>query len=203
MTLVDKRLRLGPQDALIVVDVQNDFCSGGALPVPNGEDVVPLLNTIAQAARDAGAVVVFSRDWHPPDHVSFHERGGPWPAHCVQHTRGAQFHPLSRLPSGSMIVSKGQHPSANAYSAFDGTNLARELHARGVRRVFVGGLAEEYCVKATVLDALAHGFETMLLCAATRPVEIESGDGARARDQMRRAGAYLLEEWPRSAAPVS
>ena len=195
---------LGPSDALIIVDVQNDFCPGGALPVPDGDRVVPVLNDWIDAARAGGAVVVASRDWHPPSHVSFRERGGPWPPHCVQGTTGAAFHPALRVPDDTHIVSKGTDPDRDAYSAFGGGPLADELRRRGVRRLWVGGLAEDYCVRATVLDGLWAGFEVRLIADAVRAVDVHPGDGRRALREMREAGCVVegaAESEPQSLFP--
>ena len=183
--------QLEPGDALIVVDVQNDFCPGGALPVPDGDAVVPLLNDWIARAAAGGAPVFASRDWHPPGHCSFAPQGGPWPEHCVQETHGAAFHEGLALPDGAVVVTKGEALERDAYSAFEGTGLAEELRRRGVRRLWIGGLALDYCVKATVLDALRGGFETHLLLAASRPVDVEAGDGARAAAALRDAGAVV------------
>jgi nicotinamidase/pyrazinamidase len=186
--------KLGPADALLVVDVQNDFCPGGALPVPDGDRVVPVLNRWIDRAVRAGAQVVASRDWHPPGHVSFRERGGPWPEHCVHHGEGARFHPDLRLPDDVRVVSKGMDRERDAYSAFDSTGLGGELRRCGVKRLWVGGLALDYCVRATVLDGLEQGFEVHLLAGATRAVDVQPGDGERALDEMRKAGAAIEAE---------
>lgn len=163
-----KPLKAG--DAVLIVDVQNDFCPGGALAVPEGDQVVPVLNEWAAAAHDANLPVIASRDWHTVDHVSFEKQGGPWPEHCIQDTRGAAFHPDLRLPSGTVIVSKGTGFDRDAYSAFDGTGLAGWLRSRGVKRLWVGGLAEDVCVYHTVRDACREGFRTHLIRKGTRPV---------------------------------
>jgi nicotinamidase/pyrazinamidase len=153
-------------DALIIVDVQNDFCPGGALAVGEGDRVVPTLNRLAPHFR----TVVATQDWHPADHRSFAAQGGPWPVHCVAGTPGADFHPdLDRAPI-DLVVRKAMVTDQEAYSGFDGTDLAEQLRARGVRRVFVGGLALDYCVDATALDARKAGFETFVIRDATRPV---------------------------------
>ncbi len=178
-------------DALIIVDVQRDFCAGGALPVPHGDEVVAILNGWIEAAQDAGAPVYASRDWHPRAHLSFTERGGPWPAHCIQDTPGAQFHPALRLPPSAIVVSKGVRFDKDQNSAFDDTGLPVELRQRGVRRLWVGGLAQDVCVRATVLDAVQEGFEVHVIAAATKPVRHEDGQGAL--DAMRRAGAVIEE----------
>ena len=180
---------LTPTDALILVDVQKDFCPGGRLPVPGGDDIVPVLNGWIEAARQGGAVVVASRDWHPEGHVSFREQGGPWPSHCVQGSDGAGFHPGLELPEGVWVVSKGDRPELDQYSDFEGTPLAGELRGKGVKRLFVGGLALDVCVRATVLDALGHGFETHVLTSGAKALDETSG--RRTLEEMRRAGAIL------------
>lgn len=172
--------------ALLAVDVQGDFLPGGALGVPDGDAVVaPLL----AAAADADLVVA-SRDWHPAGHVSFAERGGPWPVHCVAGSPGGRMHhDIDRI--ASVVVSKGTNPDVDAYSAFDGTPLAAVLRAAGITRIVIGGLATDYCVRATALDALGEGFEVVVLRDAVRAVDVQPGDGARALDEIRAAGARL------------
>jgi nicotinamidase/pyrazinamidase len=182
-----ERLRRG--DALLVVDVQPDFCPGGALPVPEGDRVVPVLNTWLDAARAAGVAVVASRDWHPPGHPSFRGQGGPWPPHCVQDTPGAAYHPALALPPDAARVAKGTRLDRDQLSAFDETGLAAHLRARGVARLWVGGLAQDVCVRASVLDALREGFAVHVLRAATRPVDTAAG--AAALREMEAAGAVL------------
>jgi nicotinamidase/pyrazinamidase len=182
------------RDALIIVDVQNDFCPGGSLAVPEGDRVVPVLNRYAERFARHAAPVFASRDWHPAQTRHFKASGGRWPAHCVQGTGGAEFHPDLRLPPGTEVVSKGTDPAEDAYSVFQaetsaGMPFAAALGEHGVGRLFVGGLATDYCVKATVLDALKEGFEVVLLDDAIRAVDVAPGDGARALDEMTRAGA--------------
>ena len=177
------------KDALIIVDVQRDFCSGGALPVPGGEKIIPTLNKYIEKFSKAGALIVATRDWHPPNHMSFKDYGGIWPTHCVQGTLGAEFHPDLRLPREVKIVSKATSADKEAYSGFDGTNLERELKDAGIKRVFVGGLATDYCVKSTVLDALRLGFETILLIDAIKGVDVNPGDSERAIEEMIKRGA--------------
>lgn len=185
------------RDALVVVDVQNDFCPGGALAVPEGDRVVPVLNDYAERFARAGMPVFASRDWHPARTRHFAAQGGAWPPHCVQGTRGAEFHPALKLPAGTEVVSKGMDPGDDAYSCFqaereDGMPFAAVLGERGVGRLFVGGLATDYCVKATVLDALKEGFEVVVLDDAVRAVDVAPGDGMRALEEMRRAGAGVV-----------
>jgi nicotinamidase/pyrazinamidase len=176
-------------DALILVDVQNDFCPGGALPVPEGDQVVPALNTLLHRGK---AFAVATRDWHPPTHCSFTPQGGPWPVHCVAGTPGAAFHPALATDRVAHVISKATRPEEEAYSGFQGTRLADLLRKRGVRRVFVGGLATDYCVKATALDAAKSGFEVTVLEDAIRGVEVHAGDCARALEEMKCAGIRLL-----------
>jgi nicotinamidase/pyrazinamidase len=178
-------------DALLIVDVQNDFCPGGALPVAGGDAVVPELNRWIAQAVAGGASVLASRDWHPAGHASFRARGGPWPPHCVQGTAGADLRPDLKLPGGTLIVDKGTDPDRDNYSAFDGTGLGERLRGMGVDRVWVSGLALDYCVLATALDAVKEGFETHLVVRATRAVEVKAGDGDRAVERMRAAGVLV------------
>lgn len=176
-------------DAVLAVDVQPDFCPGGSLEIPRGDEVVPVLNAWIRAARAAGAPIYASRDWHPPGHVSFRDQGGPWPPHCVQDTPGAAYHPALELPGDAVRIAKGVRLDRDQYSAFDATGLAEHLRNRGIERLFIGGLAEDICVRATVLSGLGEGFDIHLIPGATRPAAAEAG--ARARDEMRRAGAVL------------
>jgi nicotinamidase/pyrazinamidase len=176
-------------DALLIVDVQRDFLPGGALAVREGDAVVPVLNRYIEMAAQSGVPVFASRDWHPENHCSFASRGGMWPPHCVADREGAEFAPELKLPADVVIVSKATGEDADAYSAFGGTDLDRMLRSHGVRRVWVGGLATDYCVLATVLDARKAGYEVLLLEDASRAVEAQPGDGLRAVEQMRDAGA--------------
>ncbi len=181
-----------PTDALIAVDVQNDFCPGGALAVTDGNAVIPMIN----ALLDKFSTVVFTRDWHPPDHCSFAAApqfvDGSWPAHCVRDTDGAAFHSDLTVPVNAMIVSKATKTEADAYSGFDGTGLAAQLRDKGVKRVFVCGLATDYCVKATALDAHAAGFEVLVLVDACRAVDNPAGTGATALAEMEKAGIVCI-----------
>ena len=178
----------GPGDALVIVDVQGDFVTG-SLAVPGGAEVIAPLNRAAAAFAARGLPVIATRDWHPDDHMSFHEHGGPWPPHCVAGTPGADSAEGLELPAGTTIVEKADTAAVDAYSAFQGTGLADDLRARGIRRLVVGGLATDYCVLNTVTDAIAEGFDVVVLDDAIRAVEVEPGDGDRAEDAMRRAGA--------------
>jgi nicotinamidase/pyrazinamidase len=173
----------------LVVDVQRDFCPGGALAVKEGDEVVPGLNRVISAFEQSGLPVCFTRDWHPADHISFKSRGGVWPPHCVQGTPGAEFHPGLRIPTTAVIVSKGSSRDAEAYSGFQGTDLRERLRNLGVDRVFLGGLATDYCVRESALDARRAGFSVTVLKDCTRAVNVRPGDGERAFAAMRRAGA--------------
>lgn len=185
-------MKIGKRAALIIVDAQNDFCPGGALPVPDGDRVVPVLNRYIEIFFKAGAPIFATRDWHPQRHVSFKPQGGIWPPHCLQGTPGSEFHPDLKLPAEAVIVSKGSDPGEDAYSGFQGTELAERLKRQGIRRLFIGGLATDYCVKSTVLDALNAGFETVILADASKGVNVAPGDSAKAIAEMREVGAFEI-----------
>ncbi len=183
--------------ALVIVDVQNDFCPGGALAVADGDQVAALLSDYAASFAAAGVPVFATRDWHPARTSHFKVYGGIWPVHCVQNTFGAEFHAALRLPPGAVVVSKGSAADVDSYSGFDGVDgggagLAQLLRAQAVDEIFIGGLATDYCVKQTVLDGLKHGFSVVLLRDAIRGVDLAPGDSARALDEMRRAGVRTL-----------
>lgn len=182
-------IAIRPGDALIVVDVQSDFLPGGALGVPEGDAVVPALNRHIDAFMAADRPVILTRDWHPAKHCSFRPQGGPWPTHCVAGTDGARFASGLKVPERAWIISKGTDPDREAYSGFQGTDLEARLRDAAIERVFVGGLATDYCVKATVDDAIDRGFEVNLLEDSIRSVDAQAGDGRRAIEAMHRAGA--------------
>jgi len=178
-------------EALIIIDVQNDFCPQGALAVAKGDSVVSPLNRAIKAFTEAGLPVFFTRDWHPLNHISFKTRGGPWPPHCVQGTKGSEFYPDLDVPESADIVSKGDDPDKEAYSGFQGTDLSSQLEKLGVTQVVLGGLATDYCVKESTMDALKAGFKVRVLEDAVRPVDVRKGDGDRALREMRKKGARL------------
>lgn len=180
---------LGKGDALLIVDMQNDFLPGGSLAVPRGDLVVEPINALIDLYHGQGLPVYASRDWHPSDHCSFAAQGGPWPPHCVADTPGAQFSAALRLPPEAVVVSKAATSSEDAYSAFNGTGLARAMLADGVKRLAICGLATDYCVLNTVLDAIEAGFGALLVLEATRAVEVTPGDGDRAIARMLSRGA--------------
>jgi len=184
------------RDALVVVDLQNDFCPQGALAVKEGDAIVPVVNRYLERFARAGAPVFLTRDWHPAVTTHFQAYGGIWPPHCVQGTRGAEFHPGLKPPARAEVVSKGMDPTRDSYSAFQaedeaGRPLPDVLAARGIRRLFVSGLATDYCVRASALDALNGGFEVVVLTDAIGAVDLAPGDGARAIGEMRDAGAQF------------
>lgn len=181
------------KDALVVVDVQNDFCPGGSLAVTDGDKVVPVLNRYIARFKAGNLPIVATRDWHPEKTSHFKAHGGVWPGHCVQGSRGAEFHPDLRLPSDAVIVAKGMGADEDSYSGFQGLSdrgvkLADLLRSLGVERIFVGGLATDYCVKHTVLDGLREGFKVVLLEDAIRGVDLKPGDSERAIAEMVQAG---------------
>jgi nicotinamidase/pyrazinamidase len=175
------------EKALLIIDFQNDFTPGGALAVPRGDDIAPQLNRLAEAFD----TVIATRDWHPPDHSSFAEQGGPWPVHCVQGSEGAQLHPALRREGIDRVVDKGQDRATDGYSGFEGTGLEGLLRERGVEEVFVCGLATDYCVKNTALDAVRHGFGVTVVHDAAKGVEMTPGDSERALEEVRAAGARV------------
>jgi nicotinamidase/pyrazinamidase len=189
VTILRKKFDLKNSDALLVTDIQKDFLPGGALPIDNGDEIIPVLNDYIRRFEDAKAHVLASRDWHPANHISFTAQGGLWPPHCVKETSGAKFSPDLKLPSHTVVISKATNPEVEAYSAFDGTSLAHELRTMGVKRLFVGGLATDYCVVNTVVDARNLGFEAVVLMDATLGINVETGDVDRAVEMMLKSGA--------------
>lgn len=175
-------------DAFIMTDLQNDFCPGGALAVPEGDTIIQPINSIARLFT----TVVATQDWHPPDHCSFKSQGGPWPPHCVQNSWGAELHPLVDKAKITITVRKARHRDRDAYSAFQETALKEELRKRRIKRVFITGLATDYCVKQTAFDALKNGFMTVVLTDLVRAVNVHPDDGRKALDDLGKAGAGLL-----------
>jgi nicotinamidase/pyrazinamidase len=183
--------------ALLIVDVQNDFCAGGALAVPDSARVVETLNGYLESAQQHGATIYASRDWHPAGTSHFEE----WPVHCVQQTPGARFHDDLRLPPGTIVVTKGDEPDEAGYSAFDGhtpdgTALETDLRNRGITHLVVGGLATDYCVRHSVLDGLAAGLEVTVLEDAVAGVDVNPGASARALAEMQDRGAAVRRRLP-------
>lgn len=184
------------QSALLIVDVQNDFCPGGALAVPDGDRVLAPLNRAAERFATAGLPILASRDWHPEVTRHFSQFGGPWPAHCVRGTAGAAFHPDLHLPPGTVVLSKGTDPEADGYSAFDGisdsgASLQQILEKLGIEHLYVAGLATDYCVAATARDALGRRFQVTVLTDAVAGVDLHPGDSDRVLKELAAAGAQL------------
>lgn len=182
--------------ALLIVDVQNDFCPGGSLPIPTGDRVIAPLNAAAQLFNAAALPILASRDWHPAETRHFREFGGDWPIHCVAGTTGAAFHPALQLPAEAVILSKGSDPALDGYSAFeavspDGSKLAELLVKLGVQRLYIGGLATDYCVLATTLEARQRGLAVTVLTDAVAGVELAPGNVAAAIARMQEAGAQF------------
>jgi nicotinamidase/pyrazinamidase len=182
-----------PHSSLIVVDVQRDFCPGGSLAIDHGDEIVPLLNGVIEAFDRTGLPIYFTRDWHPPNHCSFKSQGGKWPAHCVRGTYGAEFHRDLLIPGRAMVIDKGTEPDRDAYSGFDGTDLSDRLRKSGVTEVFLGGLATDYCVKETVLDALRDGMLVNLMLDCVRGVDLRKGDSQDAIGTMASHGARITD----------
>jgi len=184
-------------DALSVTDVQNDFLPGGALGVPHGDAIISPLNRAVELFKKNGLLIFFSRDWHPPDHSSFQDQGGPWPPHCVQKTPGADFPSALKIPEGSILISKGGQKDREQYSTLgardsEGNTESDVMKKREIRRVFVAGLATDYCVLNSVKDILAEGYEVYVLTDAIRAVNVNPGDGEEALEDMVRGGAKLI-----------
>ncbi len=188
---------MSQKDALILVDVQNDFCPGGALAVQNGDEIIPVLNRYIEKFLNTGFPIFATRDWHPAKTSHFKAYGGIWPVHCVQGTHGAEFHSGLKITKEMIIVSTGMASDEDGYSGFQGrdnagTTLATLLHDRGVDRIFVGGLATDYCVKHTVLDGIRQGFQAVLIADAVRGVNLNPEDSERAVEEMSAAGAVVV-----------
>ncbi|RUO64024.1 nicotinamidase/pyrazinamidase [Pseudidiomarina planktonica] len=178
--------KLKSGDALIVVDVQNDFCEGGDLEIKDSNEIIPVLNELMREAAEVGVPIYVSRCWHPKGHISFKAQGGKWEEHCLQDSSGAKFHPDLEIPEQAVIVSKGTRFDQDQSSAFDETGLAQELRRRDVKRVLIGGLAEDICVASTALDGRNEDFKVVLLTDATRPTDLERCE--RAHSTMEIAG---------------
>src|SRR6185436_3903407 len=188
--------------ALIVVDVQNDFCPGGSLPVAHGDEVIAPLNKLMNEFLDRGEPVYKTRDWHPPHTNHFAAYGGIWPFHCIQNTPGAEFHPDLLDDPRITVISKGTDDKADGYSGFDGTNLDELLREEGVGEIWVGGLATDYCVKETVVQGVRKGFKVKALAETMRPVNVNPDDGVNAVEEMRAVGAEIVGDQSKAAGAV-
>ncbi len=188
------RLKVTEIDALIIVDMQNDFMPGGALPVPEGDKIIPILNKYIDLFSGSGNPVFFTRDWHPENHISFKGQGGIWPVHCVQETEGAKFHPDLKIPQDNkFVISKGTSRDFDAYSGFQGTILNDLLSERGIKRLFVGGVATDYCVFNTALGGINLGYQVFVLQDGIKGVDVNPGDSERALNKLLEKGASLID----------
>lgn len=182
-------VRLTQKDALVIVDIQNDFLPGGNLAVSAADEIIPILNRAIALFTHHALPIYATRDWHPSNHCSFKTQGGSWPPHCIAHSNGAAFAAALNLPQTAIVISKATTAQQDAYSGFEGTDLASLLRAQHIDRLFIGGLATDYCVLNTVKDALALGWKVVLLQDAIRPVDLKPGDGDAAIDEMIKLGA--------------
>jgi nicotinamidase/pyrazinamidase len=180
---------MGRRPALIVVDVQRDFCPDGALPVKQGDQIIEPVNRLSSLFEKKGFPIFLTRDWHPANHCSFRSRGGPWPPHCVKNTPGAEFHPSLHVPKGATVISKGMKKDVEAYSGFQGTELAELLKDKGVEELYVVGLATDYCVKNTVSDGISNGFKVNVVSECVKGVNVKPTDSANAFRSMVAKGA--------------
>lgn len=190
---------MASKKALIVVDVQNDFCPGGSLAVAEGDEIVAPLNKLMKEFLDRGEPVYKTRDWHPEKTKHFAIYGGTWPIHCVQNTRGAEFHTDLLDDPRITVISKGFDERADGYSGFDGTQLAQLLRDEEVKEIWVGGLATDYCVKQTVIDGVHNGFKVKALADTMRAVNVNPDDGKKAIDEMKEAGAEIIGDEKKAA----
>lgn len=184
-------------DALSVTDVQNDFLPGGALGVPGGDRIIRPLNRIIMLFHAENLPLFFTRDWHPPDHCSFQAQGGPWPPHCIRNTPGASFSSRLKIPEDAIIISKGTQRDSEQYSTFFGCDAEGQTESSimktiGIGRVFIAGLATDYCVLSSVKDFLAGGYDVYVLADAVRAVDVHPGDGQRAVEEMVGNGAKMV-----------
>jgi len=184
-----KKINLAEGDALVIVDLQNDFLPGGSLPVPEGEQVIPVLNGYIERFVNRGLPIFATRDWHPKNHSSFIAQGGPWPEHCVIGSKGAEFAADLQLPDSVQVISAGTDVERDGYSAFESPSCKQQLDSAGARRLFIGGLATDYCVLNTVRDALAQQYQVVLLTDAMRAINVQPQDGEKAIDEMVEKGA--------------
>ncbi len=188
----DKIIKLDDEDALLIVDVQNDFLPGGNLAVTNGDKIIPVLNLCINKFQKCNRPIFASRDWHPENHCSFKKEGGIWPPHCIASTPGAQFASALNLPNNTFIISKATESGKDAYSAFEGTDLHKKLQDKKVQRLFVGGLATDYCVFNSVKDAITNNYRVYVLQDAIQAVNVHADDGVKAEKEMQKLGAIFI-----------
>ena len=178
--------------ALLVVDVQTDFCKGGSLAIDGADEVIPRLNEVIDTFRMAMLPIFFTRDWHPSNHISFSTRGGAWPPHCIKGSQGATFHSKLVVPPSAVVIDKGTEPDYEAYSGFQGTDLEKRLEEKRIDEVFIGGLATDYCVKQTALDALKYGLRVIVLVDCIKGVDLRVGDSKRVLQEIAAKGVKLI-----------
>ncbi len=191
--LKKKDIELTKKDAILIVDVQKDFLPGGSLGVPDADKILPFINAYIRIFSNKGLKCYFTRDWHPKDHCSFKDYGGLWPEHCVQESEGANFADDLIIPDNAVIISKATSKDKDAYSGFDNTELDKILKQHGIERLFIGGLATDYCVKATVLDAISKGYDVFLLLDAIKAVNLDPNDEQNALSEMKEKGAVFID----------
>jgi len=189
----DDHARVGRGDALVIIDFQNDFLPGGALSVEGANEIIPVLNSYLALFTARLLPIFATRDWHPANHCSFTGYCGSWPPHCIASTGGAAFAADLALPADAVIISKATDREKDAYSGFEGTKLADLLREAAVTRLFVGGLATDYCVLNTVRDGVKEGFQVVVLRDAIRAVNVRPGDGERAEAEMEALGVVLTD----------
>jgi len=184
--------------ALLVIDMQNDFMPGGVLPVPEGDKIIPIINEYVELFNDNGYLIIATRDWHPAETKHFKKFGGEWPPHCVQKTRGAEFHEGLNFPAGTVVISKGDNPESEGYSCFEGHDsfgkpMRYLLKENDIEELYVCGAATDYCVKNSVLDALKNDFRIFLLTDAVKGINAEEGDSEKAIQEMTEKGAAAVD----------
>jgi nicotinamidase/pyrazinamidase len=191
-TTAGTKVKLQSGDALIIVDVQNDFLPGGSLGVPRGDEIIPVINNYITQFQQQVLPIYATRDWHPEDHCSFESQGGIWPPHCIQESDGAAFAQDLQLPPDAHIMSKASQSKIDAYSGFQDTDLHQQLQRQHIVRLFIGGLATDYCVLNTVKDAIDNHYQVYLLVDAIRAVNVDPGDGDQAIQEMEEKGAISM-----------
>ncbi|MDK6028130.1 nicotinamidase [Ignisphaera sp. 4213-co] len=187
------KIKILPIDALIIVDMQNDFMPGGTLPVPNALTIISAINKYIELFEKSNALIVATRDWHPPNHISFNTRGGPWPPHCIQNTWGAEFHKDLKLPRNTIVISKAFKEDKEAYSGFEDTELDNTLKSRNIKRLFIAGVATEYCVKATAEDGVKLGYQVFLLEDAIKGIDSPPGSEEKAIEDLMNKGVVAIK----------
>jgi nicotinamidase/pyrazinamidase len=214
----DKRIKVDKKDALLIIDMQNDFIPGGSLPVEEGDLIIKELNKTAKKFKNAGGIVVLTQDWHPRDHLSFasNHRGknpgdefssengaiGPvlWPDHCIQNSQGAQFHKDLKIELANKIIQKGMNPKVDSYSGFQDNDKKSETGLRGyleslnIKQIFICGLALDYCCYFTAMDGVDFGFDVYFLVNLTRGIDLPEGNIKKALENMNKKGIKIVKK---------